>query len=117
MKYRVMRAKELLRNVNLSVAYMASVCGFAHHSHFTRVFTAMTGCSPGKWRRILQEPRAIGACLRSYLFVIPPRRKPPSRQSGAVFITGGRHPGAVTAPPGGPEVAQDELPVSGGCLT
>lgn len=31
---------------------VAMFCGFADQSHFTRVFTAMAGHSPGVWRRI-----------------------------------------------------------------
>jgi AraC family transcriptional regulator len=27
-------------------------CGFANQSHFTRVFTRLTGVSPGQWRRM-----------------------------------------------------------------
>ena len=51
LRYRVDRAKELLRNQTLSLADTALACGFADQSHFTRVFTALTGESPGAWRR------------------------------------------------------------------
>ena len=34
---------------------VALACGFADQSHFTRVFTRMTGISPGAWRRGLEQ--------------------------------------------------------------
>ena len=51
LKHRVDRARELLSNRALSLTDVALVCGFADQSHFTRVFTAMVGVSPGAWRR------------------------------------------------------------------
>jgi len=51
LKHRVDRAKELLKNHALSLADVALSCGFADQSHFTRVFSNLTGCAPGKWRR------------------------------------------------------------------
>jgi AraC-like DNA-binding protein len=52
LKYRVDHAKELLTNRAVSLANIALSCGFADQSHFTRVFTAMIGVSPGAWRRV-----------------------------------------------------------------
>lgn len=52
LKHRVERAKELLRNSASPLADVAFECGFADQSHFTRVFTAMVGVSPGAWRRM-----------------------------------------------------------------
>ena len=51
MKQRVARARDLLRARVLSLADVAHFCGFADQSHFTRVFTAIVGRSPGTWRR------------------------------------------------------------------
>lgn len=51
MKQRVARARELLKARVLSLADVAHFCGFADQSHFTRVFTAIVGRSPGTWRR------------------------------------------------------------------
>jgi AraC-like DNA-binding protein len=48
---RVLRAKSLLRDLNLSLTDVAAACGFADQSHFTRVFTNIVGASPGAWRR------------------------------------------------------------------
>lgn len=53
LKHRVERAKELLRNSTSPLADVAFACGFADQSHFTRVFTAVVGVSPGAWRRML----------------------------------------------------------------
>jgi AraC-like DNA-binding protein len=49
--YRVERAKDLLLNSSLSLAQITYDCGFADQSHFTRVFTAAIGTTPGAWRR------------------------------------------------------------------
>lgn len=51
LKHRVDSARELLNNRALSLSDVALACGFADQSHFTRVFTAMFGISPGAWRR------------------------------------------------------------------
>jgi AraC-like DNA-binding protein len=48
--FRVEQAKELLFNASLSLAQIAYDCGFADQSHFTRVFSAATGTTPGAWR-------------------------------------------------------------------
>ena len=48
---RVARAKSLLLGGNASLAQIALECGFADQSHFTHVFTATVGASPGEWRR------------------------------------------------------------------
>lgn len=53
--YRVERAKELLRDSNLSLAQIAYTCGFADQSHFTRVFGLWAGATPGAWRRSRRE--------------------------------------------------------------
>jgi len=48
---RVERAKALLqKEVNLSE--IAQLCGFSDQSHFTRIFRAVVGTSPGAWRRM-----------------------------------------------------------------
>ncbi len=51
LKNRVEHARELLNNRALSISEVALSCGFADQSHFTRVFAAMVGVSPGVWRR------------------------------------------------------------------
>jgi len=48
---RVERAQELMRSTGRTLSAIAAECGFADQSHFTRVFTAMVGVSPGQWRR------------------------------------------------------------------
>jgi AraC family transcriptional regulator len=48
---RVERARELLLRSNLSLAEVAFATGFSNQSHFTSVFRAQTGMSPGRWRR------------------------------------------------------------------
>jgi AraC-like DNA-binding protein len=39
----------------LSLAEIAISAGFANQSHFTRVFSALVGVSPGAWRREAQS--------------------------------------------------------------
>lgn len=51
---RVLRAKSLLRDPERSLADIATACGFADQSHFTRVFTSVVGASPGTWRKQVQ---------------------------------------------------------------
>jgi AraC family transcriptional regulator len=47
----VLRAKSLLREADRPLVEIASACGFADQSHFTRVFTCIVGASPGAWRK------------------------------------------------------------------
>jgi AraC family transcriptional regulator len=55
---RVERAKVLLKRKDLLLAEVASACGFADQSHFTRVFARKIGLTPGAWR---QEALGWGA--------------------------------------------------------
>jgi AraC family transcriptional regulator len=50
LEQRVDRARQLLSESALPLAEIAIQCGFADQSHFTRVFSARTGLSPGRWR-------------------------------------------------------------------
>jgi transcriptional regulator GlxA family with amidase domain len=49
-RYRVRRAKELLRSSNAAVSDVALQVGFDDSAYFTRVFHKHTGCSPSKYR-------------------------------------------------------------------
>jgi AraC-like DNA-binding protein len=48
-------AKEKLRDERLSLADVATECGFADQSHFTHHFTRLVGVAPRDWRRALKE--------------------------------------------------------------
>ncbi|WP_337270426.1 helix-turn-helix domain-containing protein [Oryzifoliimicrobium ureilyticus] len=48
---RLERSQILLINQELSLEDIAASCGFADHSHFTRVFAAHRGEPPSTWRR------------------------------------------------------------------
>lgn len=48
---RIERSQMLLTDLNLSLEDIAVRCGFADHSHFTRVFAAHRGEPPSAWRR------------------------------------------------------------------
>lgn len=51
LQVRIEKAKQLLRDADLSLSEISLMCGFADQSHFTRVFTRMESVSPGAWRR------------------------------------------------------------------
>ncbi|MDO9562813.1 MAG: AraC family transcriptional regulator [Bradyrhizobium sp.] len=51
LRQRVEAAKRLMSVRDLSLSEIAVSAGFAHQSHFTRVFSAVVGVSPGVWRR------------------------------------------------------------------
>jgi len=48
---RVLHAKSLLRDADRALSDIATACGFADQSHFTRAFTSIVGASPGAWRK------------------------------------------------------------------
>lgn len=48
---RLEHARALLLRAGASLADIASACGFADQSHFTRVFSRHAGMPPGTWRR------------------------------------------------------------------
>ncbi len=50
---RIQKAKLLLEQRELGLAEIALDCGFTDQSHFTRVFSRLTGVPPGRWRKTL----------------------------------------------------------------
>ena len=48
---RVERAKQLLRQRDLSIADIALECGFAHQSHLAKYFKQHIGVTPHKYRK------------------------------------------------------------------
>jgi AraC family transcriptional regulator len=54
LRQRVRVAKQLMTIRDLPLSEIAMSAGFAHQSHFTRVFSAEVGVSPGAWRRETQ---------------------------------------------------------------
>lgn len=53
MRRRVAAAKIRMRSEHMSLAQIALACGFSDQSHFTRVFSTVTGMTPGRWREKL----------------------------------------------------------------
>jgi AraC family transcriptional regulator len=53
---RINKAHGLLRDGRLSLAEIASACGFADQSHFTKAYARQRGVSPGAWRRQQETP-------------------------------------------------------------
>lgn len=58
MATRVERAKELMLDASLRLCDIALAVGFCDQSHFNRVFTRFSSCTPGAWRRYQDEERA-----------------------------------------------------------
>lgn len=58
LKARVAEAKRLLLDSSVTLAQIATACGFAEQSHFNRTFTRFAGTSPGAWRRAHAGGRA-----------------------------------------------------------
>jgi AraC family transcriptional regulator len=54
LQQRVKAAKQLMTVRDLPLSEIAMSAGFANQSHFTRVFSAVVGVSPGTWRREAQ---------------------------------------------------------------
>lgn len=48
---RIERAMAMLRDESLSIADVASACGFSNQGHFTTVFKQRTGITPGAYRK------------------------------------------------------------------
>jgi AraC-like DNA-binding protein len=51
LRQRIETAKQLMNERDLPLSEIAISAGFANQSHFTRVFSAVVGVSPGTWRR------------------------------------------------------------------
>ncbi|MBP0593010.1 helix-turn-helix transcriptional regulator [Paraburkholderia sp. LEh10] len=54
MRRRIDIARGLLERGTLSITEIAISCGFSDQSHFTRVFSQMTGATPRAWRQARQ---------------------------------------------------------------
>lgn len=57
-------AKQLLVGREKELTEIASICGFAHQSHFTSRFKQATGLTPTRWRRLAlrgRESQVVGA--------------------------------------------------------
>jgi AraC family transcriptional regulator len=67
---RIENAIRLLRDRRLALSQVALACGFSDQSHFTRVFTKLSGMGPGAWRRLHQE-RASKMASQSTSYVSP----------------------------------------------
>jgi AraC family transcriptional regulator len=50
LRYRVQRAKEMLRSAEMRVLDVAIACGFKTQQHFARVFREVCGASPTEYR-------------------------------------------------------------------
>ncbi len=66
LRRRVVRSAALLYDEELSLADIASECGFTDQSHYTKAFRRVLGVTPGRWRRKMREGTLrIGDALRT----------------------------------------------------
>jgi AraC-like DNA-binding protein len=49
---RVNHAKRLLEGTGMNMTRIAGECGFGEQAHFNHIFSRLTTCSPGEWRRL-----------------------------------------------------------------
>lgn len=59
-RLRIERAKTLLIEHELGIAELSAQLGFAHHSHFTRLFRHEVGMAPSTYAHLFSLP--TGAC-------------------------------------------------------
>lgn len=64
MKQRLAEARRRLVESALSLAEVATLCGFSDQSHFSRIFRGAFGISPGDWRRQNRGPVIAGRSHR-----------------------------------------------------
>ena len=57
---RIDKAKELLSRNELTISYICNHVGFVSHSHFSRTFKKICGCTPTQWRREYNHKLAFG---------------------------------------------------------
>lgn len=50
MRHRIIRARQLMRRSELSLAYISQELGFSNQSHFTAAFKALQNCTPRQYR-------------------------------------------------------------------
>lgn len=55
LQQRIEKAVDLLQFSQRSLSEIATICGFADQSHFTRAFVQSIGATPGAWRRSRQS--------------------------------------------------------------
>ena len=61
---RINRACRLLADSRRNIAEVAEATGFANPYHFSRVFTSITGQTPGAFRHAISAERPVGTALR-----------------------------------------------------
>ncbi|MFM8892236.1 MAG: helix-turn-helix domain-containing protein [Planctomycetia bacterium] len=97
---RILRSLESLPDDSLSLAQIALDLGFASQSHFTRLFSMLTGMTPAKDRK--QDRRTLGGRPPGPFRHAPLRstsRRPPAGVSCPWAAPPGPHPGPAPAPP------------------
>ena len=60
MWYRVMMAREYLRDDNCSISEIAAKCGFSSPSYFSQIFRKYSSSSPSKYRNVVRKRRKKG---------------------------------------------------------
>lgn len=71
---RIVRAMAMMEDEALPLATVATRCGFADQSHFTKTFSRLIGMPPGRWRRSrtqMLDGRGEGVPLPSWTRTMP----------------------------------------------
>ncbi len=97
---RMTAAAELLARQAIPVRDVARLVGYAHHSHFARVFAARYGVSPARFRERARKAQRAAA------------REPPVVGSSEVRSPLGGPPATLGLPVGGSSAASASLSVS-----
>jgi AraC-like DNA-binding protein len=58
-RYRVERAKSLLRETDESITAIAALVGFGDPAYFSRVFRKLERCAPREYRERVQQPASV----------------------------------------------------------
>ncbi len=74
-KRRIEHASELLSNSDLSLAEIASTCGFSDQSHFCALFKKHSGMTPAKFRKLSSD---LATAARSAMASFKPTRLRPA---------------------------------------
>ena len=89
-KYRVERAKKMIRYSDYELKRIAELSGFTTIHHFTRVFTRIAGASPARWRD--RERHSIRRdIIIQRGFINQPLTIQAPRARGEIFVVASNH--------------------------
>lgn len=105
---RIERAKDLIRQAEMSLAEVAQTVGFADQSHFTRRFKQYAGSTPGAFAREYARKRLPSQAIRAER--LPGRKKgPPCHEASRPVLSGLLSSSPSETKPDTRQVARDSL--------